>query len=377
MIESLRERVADAFSAASALEAEELPAAAFQAAALHLKADHRSPRMAEHEVDLAVGGAGGVIAEDPPTEWYTSQSSSSPSRRSSNTRPSPRLLSSGSMIERGYMRTLRNAYHPLREVLRRIWQSAVRIRRRRRAGKMPRTFAPMVGWIVRDGLRRLTGRPRSGRRASTVGAAAPPTMTKVEPAPVPVADSWASEVLLHAEAVMAGIGVGRPAPRRSSTPFEELDLGSLPDAIAEVVRQRGSVPVDDLVDALRGELRLGELPRNHERLLGRMVWSAKGRGAIDLRDDRWIPGTAAPVKIPELEGRSLESLVALAHELRHRDTSEEALFRAMLDELAVSDGRSARIVAISAGAAIATARRRGLLPFDRGGQAHLMTDLDE
>lgn len=92
VIESLRERVADAFPAASALEAEELPAAAFQAAALHLKADHRSPRMAEHEVDLAVGGAGGVIAEDPPTEWYTSQSSSSPSRRSSNTRPSPRLL---------------------------------------------------------------------------------------------------------------------------------------------------------------------------------------------------------------------------------------------------------------------------------------------
>ncbi|WP_217914013.1 hypothetical protein [Miltoncostaea marina] len=162
----------------------------------------------------------------------------------------------------------------------------------------------------------------------------------------------------------------------SSTGFEFVDLGAVPEVAARLVAARQGIAERRLVDELVGELGLVDVRHNERRLLGRLVWSARGRRMIELRDGAWVPGPAAPAGIPQLAGRTLDDLASQAGELKAFDTSEDALFRAFLAELVGEGERAARIVAIVAGAAIALARRRGDLDYDRGGQARLGIDAD-
>ena len=159
--------------------------------------------------------------------------------------------------------------------------------------------------------------------------------------------------------------------------FEVLDLGLVPDAAAHLVRARPGMPEKELVPLLATELMLGELPANYRRLLSRLVWSARGRRLIDLHDGSWVPGSATTGAIPELTGWSLDSLAELAGSLKEHDTSEDAVFRAVLGELAGPQERAPRIVATCVGVAIALARRRGDLHIDRWGQTSLALDSDE
>lgn len=205
------------------------------------------------------------------------------------------------------------------------------------------------------------------------------------PARVREPDPWAAHVLDHAERVMAGEPVpaapARPwAPRpddsRAASAFEALDLGPVPDAVARLVRSRPGIAERDLVPLVATELMLGDLPIDYRRLLGRLVWSARGRRLVDLRGGIWALGPATDGVIPELAGWSLNSLAQLAGEFKDRDTSDEAVFEAVLTELVGPGERAPRIVAICAGAAIALARRRGYLDFDRWGQGSFAFDSD-
>jgi hypothetical protein len=242
--------------------------------------------------------------------------------------------------------------------------------------------------VLSDEFRRLLGRPRRSR--SGVGApvdlpppaAATPSTT---PSPPPEErDPWAVHVIDHAERVMAGeVPVGDGAAPRGDRPvaagvsaFEALDLGLVPDAVAHLVRSRRGISEKELVPLLAAELLLGELPANYQRLLGRLVWSARGRRLIELRDGVWVPGTAREGVIPELSGWSLDGLARLAGELKDHDTSDEGVFQAVLASLVGPGERAPRIVAIVVGVAISLARRRGDLDFDRWGQTSLALDFD-
>jgi len=186
-------------------------------------------------------------------------------------------------------------------------------------------------------------------------------------------------VIDHAERVMAGEHPIAPTPRSADRPasaFESLDLGLVPDAVAHLVRARPGVPEKDLVPLVAAELLLGDLPANYQRLLGRLVWSARGRRLIDLRDGVWVPGAGSGGVIAELAGWSLDSIAQLAGTLKDHDTSEDAVFRAVLGELVGPDERAPRMVATCAGAGIALARRRGDLDYDRWGQTSLALDSD-
>ena len=237
---------------------------------------------------------------------------------------------------------------------------------------MPERLVSLVREIVGDGLRRLTGRRSRPRYLSPAPVApTPPSQSQ------PPSDPWAAQVLEYAErAVRNGVDPREDGDGRG-TPFELLDLGLLPDAIAHIVRVAAPVREGELVPRVRAELLLGEIPANYERLLGRFVWSAKGRRLIDLRDGAWVAGTAEPEPIAQLEGRSLDGLARMAGELAFEDeASEDGVFRAVLADLVGDGERAPRIVAIAAGAAIGLARRRGDLPHDRWGQQSLLEGVD-
>lgn len=242
----------------------------------------------------------------------------------------------------------------------------------------------MLREIVTYEVRRLLGRrPATARTVpkSTVAQVQPPAVSEVAAAAQsPVEDPWAAQVLDHAERVMDGQApaLGRDAltATTAAEPFEALDLGLIPDAVSHIVRSRPGISEKDLVPLVAKELMLGPLPANYKRLLGRLVWSARGRGLIELNDGKWTPGSVRDGVIPELAGWSLDGLARLAGEMKDLDTAEEAVFQAVLAELVGPGERAPRIVAICAGAAIALARRRGDLDFDRWGQASLDLDGD-
>lgn len=238
---------------------------------------------------------------------------------------------------------------------------------------MARGLLPLLGEVVADELRRLAGRQRPTRYPSSP-APAPPDPPSQSPE---ARDPWAAHVAEYAQSALAG-ELPRPALRDGGAPpFEDVDLGLLPDAIAHIVRLNAPVPQDELVHVVGKELLLGNLPANYERLLGRFVWSAKGRGLIDLREGSWVAGRAAAGTIPQLDGQSLDRLASMAGELREEDeASEDGVFRAMLADLAGPGERAPRIVAIAVGAAIGLARRRGDLPRDRWGQLSLPDGAD-
>lgn len=246
-------------------------------------------------------------------------------------------------------------------------------------------LVPMLREIVTYEVRRLLGRrPPSARSSPARVSGRPPPVPIEEPPPLggsPAEDPWASNVLDHVERVMNGqVRTGRlepvPAPSTAGSSFEALDLGLVPDAVGHIVRSRPGIAEKELVPLVAEELMLGELPANHRRLLGRLVWSARGRRLIELTDGAWTPGPVRDGVIPELDGWSLDTLARLAGEMKDLDTSEEAVFQAVLAELVGTDERAPRIVAICTGAAIALARRRGDLDFDRWGQASLDLDGD-
>lgn len=234
-----------------------------------------------------------------------------------------------------------------------------------------RRLAPMLREIVMYEARRL-----AGRRSRFARVTAPSGVT---PSPVRE-DAWAAHVLDHAERVMTGTAPAAPAAAPSAStgdsPFEALDLGLVPDAVGHIVRSRPGIAERELVPLVAEELMLGELPRNYRRLLGRLVWSARGRRLIALEDGVWTPGPVRDGVVPELAGWSLDRLAQLAGEMKDLDTAEEAVFQAVLAELVGPGERAPRIVAICTGAAIALARRRGDLDFDRWGQASLDLDGD-
>jgi hypothetical protein len=242
----------------------------------------------------------------------------------------------------------------------------------------------MLREIVTYEVRRLLGRrPPSADPMPEPAAPQPPPASADELAATtesPAEDPWAAYVLDHAERVLNGQAptpVGEPSSGAgAASPFEALDLGLVPDAVAHIVRSRPGIPEKDLVPLVAKELMLGDLPPNYRRLLGRLVWSARGRRLIALTDGTWTPGTVRDGVIPELAGWSLDGLAGLAGEMKDLDTTEEAVFQAVLAELAGADERAPRIVAICAGAAIALARRRGDLDNGRWGQTSLDLDGD-
>lgn len=246
-----------------------------------------------------------------------------------------------------------------------------------RSNGVSRKLAPLMREVLQDELRRLTGRRR---RPSATASAAPVPFASLAEAPGATAEAqhdWAAAVLDHAEQVMAGQQVRAPIAGPSATPFEALDLGLLPDAVAHLVRARGGVAEKELVSLVVAELMLGPLPDNYQRLLGKLVWSAKGRRLIELHDGFWVPGSAEDGVIAELEGRSLDGLATFAGELEEHDTSEEGIFQAVLAELVGEGERAPRIVATAVGAGISLARRRGDLDYNRWGQSSLALESRE
>lgn len=232
-------------------------------------------------------------------------------------------------------------------------------------------LTPLVREVLADELRRLTGRRRRPLRRV-------PEAVPLEPAVEKVEDEWAAQVLAHAERTMAR-GPAHTVPARSdprASAFELLDIGLVPDAVAHVVRARPGIAEKDLVGLVAAELMVSPLPANYQRLLGRLVWSARGRRLIELTDGVWAPGSATDGVIPELEGRTLDGLAALAGELKEHDTTEAAIFHAVMEELVGTDERVPRIVAVVVGVAIGLARRRGDLDYDRWGQASLGINTD-
>lgn len=172
--------------------------------------------------------------------------------------------------------------------------------------------------------------------------------------------------------------VGRPGDRGLLPgSFEHADLGRLTAEAAQLVIEDGPVPERELVPALAARLGLGALPRNYERLLGRICWSARGRGMIALTEAGWVPGETAPAPIEELDGLSLDRLAAMAGELRDADTSPDGVFHALLADLVGEGERAPRIVASVVGVAINLARCRGELPGDRWGRHELLAEVDE
>lgn len=234
----------------------------------------------------------------------------------------------------------------------------------------------LVVELAVDELRRLTGRRRRAVRHGRGVAAAPPLPAERDLPP----DPWVEHVLDHAEAVMrsAPAGAGHPGhggPAPDS--FEHVDLGRVTAEAAHLVIEEGPVPEHELVPALAARLGLGPLPRNHERLLGRICWSARGRGMIALTGEGWVPGETAPAPIEELDGLTLDRLATMAGELRDADTSPDGVFHALLADLVGEVERAPRIVASAVGVAINLARRRGELPGDRWGQQSLLAEVDE
>ena len=239
----------------------------------------------------------------------------------------------------------------------------------------------LVAELAADELRRLTGRRRRPARRQR---GTPPRPTAIAPPPptrpAPPPDPWVEHVLDHAEAVMrsAPRDVGHPGDGgRSPGSFEHVDLGRLTAEAAQLVIEERVVPERELVPRLAARLGLGPLPRNHERLLGRVCWSARGRGMIALTDEGWVRGDVPPGPIEELEGLSLDRLATMAGELAEADTSPDGVFHALLADLVGEGERAPRIVASVAGVAINLARRRGELAGDRWGQQSLLTGADE
>lgn len=248
---------------------------------------------------------------------------------------------------------------------------------------MTRKLAPILREIVAYEVRRLLGRPPRARVTAarvTPPAPPPPPDESAAPAATPAEDPWAVSILDQVERVMNGHApirqVKPPVTRSTASPFEVLDLGLVPDAVGHIVRSRPGIAEKELVPLVAEELMLGELPANYRRLLGRLVWSARGRRLIELTDGVWAPGPARDGVVPELDRWSLDTLARLAGEMKELDTTEEAVFQAVLGELVGPGERAPRIVAICVGAAIALARRRGDLDFDRWGQASLDLDGD-
>lgn len=199
---------------------------------------------------------------------------------------------------------------------------------------------------------------------------APPTPAPAPAAPVGASEAWVQLVADHVMA-FAGAPPAAPAPASPADRFENVDLGGVTAAAAGLIREAGSVPRDDLLPRLARALGLGRLRGGEERLLSRLVFSAKGRRMVELVDGSWRPGPVPPGPIAELEGRTLDDLARRAAELAHEEGPGERLFAAMLAELAGPGERAPRIVAVAVGAGIALARRRGLVADPRAGHQPL------
>lgn len=242
---------------------------------------------------------------------------------------------------------------------------------------MPTKLAPLIREALSYELRRLVGGRRTPNRAASEHAAR--ASTEIVEAPVPpttAPNSWASQVLDHAERTLTEAPVAAEPAVGGASAFEAVDLGLLPDAVAHLVRSRGAVRQRDLAQLVRRELMLGPLPANYERLLNRLIWSAKGRRMIELREEAWVAGPIEEAIVPELEGWSLDALARLARDLRDHDTTEDGVFQAMIGELVGEGERAPRIVAIVVGVALGLARRRGYLAYGRWGQGSLLNEPD-
>lgn len=242
---------------------------------------------------------------------------------------------------------------------------------------MPETLRSLVREIAGYELRRLLGRPARRPAAQPAPSAPPPAATPAPPAAGTASQGVVSErwVQLVADRAMT-LAMADPAPALApargmgsgTSRFDLIDLGEVPARAAWLVRSRAWVSRAELTEMLLAELGLGtaQLTRAQERLLRRLVYSAKGRRMIVEVDDGWRPGPTPPSPIPELSGRTLDDLVAVAGGLGREHTAEE-VFPALLAELADDRDRAPRIVAVVAGTAIALARRRGDLDNPRRG----------
>jgi hypothetical protein len=96
--------------------------------------------------------------------------------------------------------------------------------------------------------------------------------------------------------------------RRSSTPLPEggpetrsrgavtladLPLTHMAGTIGEIVSARGSIPDEELVDAVTQATGV-DVPTNMRSLLTKFAWSAKGQGLVELDGGRWVPGDPSP-----------------------------------------------------------------------------------
>lgn len=236
----------------------------------------------------------------------------------------------------------------------------------------PDTLISLAREIAGYEVRRLLGRPPRRRlgHASTTPFPVATGAVPAPPAPSGPSERWVQLVADHAMTLVSAPETATAAPPRADR-FEALDLGGVTAAAARLVRHVGSVPRDDLVPRLTRVLGLERLRTGEERLLGRLVFSAKGRRMIALEEGAWVPGPVAPGPIAELRGRSLDDLARLAADLADEDDSGGDLFPAVLAELTPADERAPRIVAVVAGAGIALARRRGLVADPRAGHRPL------